>query len=83
MLTALQKPAAVEQIDAFRRIVGEQYVHVDEEALQHYAHDETEDLHFLPDVVLKPATAEEISAILKICNQHRIPCNAPRRRHRP
>src|SRR5678815_4802866 len=38
-----------------------------------YAHDETEDLHFLPDVVIKPSNAEEISAILKICNQFKIP----------
>src|SRR5205085_2911523 len=35
--------------------------------------DETEDLHFLPDVVIKPSGAEEISAILKICNQFKIP----------
>jgi glycolate oxidase len=49
------------------------YVFVDEEVLNAYAHDETEDLHFLPDVVIKPRTAEEISQILKICNQHKIP----------
>ena len=41
--------------------------------LAHYAHDETEDLHFQPDIVIKPGNAEEISAILKICNQHKIP----------
>ena len=40
--------------------------------LGNYAHDETEDLHFLPDVVLKPANAGEISSILKICNQYKI-----------
>ena len=28
---------------------------------------------FLPDVVIRPRTAQEISAIMKICNQHRIP----------
>ena len=63
----------LEQLDAFRQIVGDAYVFVDEEVLHNYAHDETEDLHFLPDVVIKPRTAEEISAILKICNQHKIP----------
>ena len=46
---------------------------VDEETLHHYAHDETEDLHYLPDVVVKPGSAEEISKILKICNQYKIP----------
>ncbi|MBD0377379.1 MAG: FAD-binding protein, partial [Flavisolibacter sp.] len=58
---------------AFKKIVGEQYVFVDEEVLHHYSRDETEDLHFLPDVVIKPRTPEEISAILKICNQYKIP----------
>lgn len=69
----LQTENPVQQyLDAFRSIVGAEFVLVDEEALHRYAHDETEDLHFLPDVVLKPRTAQEISAILKICNQHKI-----------
>ena len=67
------KPLAIEHIDAFKKIVGEQYVFVDEDVLETYAHDETEDLYFFPDVVIKPANAEEISAILKICNQYKIP----------
>src|SRR5689334_8712446 len=64
---------ALEQIDVFRTIVGDSHVYVDEEMLDNYASDETEDLHYLPDVVIKPGSAEEISAILKICNQFRIP----------
>jgi glycolate oxidase len=59
-------------IEAFKKIVGEQFVLVDEESLHHYSHDETEDLHYLPDVVIKPKTPEEISAILKICNKEKI-----------
>ena len=54
------------QIAAFTEIVGEQHVLRDDESLDKYAHDETEDLHYPPDVVIKPRTAEEISAILKI-----------------
>jgi glycolate oxidase len=73
MITALQRSSVLDQIDAFTKIVGKQYVFADEEVLGNYAHDETEDLHFLPDLVIKPANAEEISAILKICNQYRIP----------
>lgn len=73
MITAVQKNSVSEHIDSFKKIVGDQNVFVDEEALHNYAHDETEDLHFLPDVVLKPGNAEEISAILKICNQNKIP----------
>jgi glycolate oxidase len=73
MITAPPLIPVLEQLAAFKNIVGEPYVFVEEEVLQHYAHDETEDLHFLPDVVIKPRTAEEISAILKICHQHKIP----------
>src|SRR5689334_22674591 len=73
MLTVAQKPLAITQLEAFQKIVGDAYVFIDEEVLHSYSHDETEDLHYLPDVVLKPASAEEISAILKICNEHRIP----------
>lgn len=60
-------------ITDFKNIVGNNYVLLDEETLQHFAHDETENLHFLPEVVIKPRTAEEISAILKICNAEKIP----------
>jgi glycolate oxidase len=72
MITTQPLPV-LEQVDAFRAIAGEANVFLDHEVLHHYSHDETEDLHFLPDVVIKPRTAEEISAILKICNQHKIP----------
>ncbi|HYM94040.1 MAG TPA: FAD-linked oxidase C-terminal domain-containing protein [Chitinophagaceae bacterium] len=60
-------------IDSFKKIVGEKYVLADEESLHNYSHDETEDLHYIPEVVIKPKTPEEISAILKICNRDKIP----------
>lgn len=62
-----------QHLEAFRKIVGESYVLADEESLNRYAHDETENLHYPPEVVIKPRTAEEISAIMKICNRDRIP----------
>ncbi|RYY97956.1 MAG: FAD-binding protein [Chitinophagaceae bacterium] len=73
MPTVELTPPVLQQLDAFRGIVGDAHVYVDPEVLSAYASDETEDLHFLPDVVLKPRTAEEISRILSICNAHRIP----------
>src|SRR6476620_3451214 len=73
MMTTTPTLPVLEQLEAFQSIVGAQYVYVDEEVLSQYASDETEDLHFLPDVVIKPKTAEEISAILKVCNQYKIP----------
>ena len=63
-------PVLVEQL---RSIAGDEFVFLDEESLNKYAHDETENLHFLPEVVVKPRTTEEISAIMRLCNGQRIP----------
>jgi len=57
----------------FKQIVGERYVLTDEETLNNYGHDETEKLHFPPEVVLKPRSAEEISEVMKVCNHYKIP----------
>jgi glycolate oxidase len=73
MVTAAKSVLTSRHVEEFRKILGEKYVLIDEESLHHYSHDETEDLHFLPDVVVKPRSAEEISAILKICNRDKIP----------
>lgn len=60
-------------IDDFIKICGEKNVLTLENEMERYSHDETEHLKFLPGVVLKPRTAQEISEILKICNRERIP----------
>jgi glycolate oxidase len=74
MMPALTKTSiSTSLIAAFKKIVGEKYVLLDEESLNHYSHDETEDLHYIPDLVIKPGTPEEISAVLKICNKEKIP----------
>ena len=54
-------------------IVGGEYVITQHADLEKYSHDETEDLSFYPEVVVKPHTAEEISELLKLCNQQLIP----------
>ncbi|MDP2159148.1 MAG: FAD-linked oxidase C-terminal domain-containing protein [Flavobacterium sp.] len=54
-------------------IVGQSFVFTDVETRNHYGHDETEDYVFPPNVVVKPSTATEISEILKIANQYKIP----------
>lgn len=56
-------------IKKLEQIVGEQNVLFDSENLKNYGHDETEDLLFLPEVVVKPITAIEISEILKLANE--------------
>jgi len=62
-----------DHIIAFQSIIGSEFVFLDEENKNKYAHDETENLHFLPDIILKPRTALEISAIMKRCNEFLIP----------
>ncbi len=61
-----------EHIAQLKNIVGESYVFVDEESLHNYSHDETEHLTYLPEVVIKPRTAEEIGEVMKLCNEHLI-----------
>ncbi len=68
----MQNDIAADILEQFKAIVGESFVIVDENLLQTYAHDETEELLYLPQVALRPRTAAEISEIMKICNQHKI-----------
>ena len=62
-----------EILNDLKRIVGEEFIHEDEERLDIYGRDHTEDLLYKPRVVLRPQTAEEISSILKIANEKNIP----------
>ena len=59
-------------IKKLQQIVGESFVLFDPESLKSYGHDETEDLLFLPEVVVKPRTAAEISGIVKLANEELI-----------
>lgn len=64
---------ANELINQLRAILGPSYVITEESVMLAYSHDETEELSYLPTVVVKPRTAEEISRVMKLCNEHRIP----------
>lgn len=55
------------------QIVGSTFVFTDEETRNHYGHDETEDYVFPPNVVVKPANSLEISQIMKLANELKIP----------
>lgn len=54
-------------------IVGKEFVFTDDATLQQFAHDETEDFQFPPQVVVKPKSAQEISEILCMANREKIP----------
>jgi len=66
-------------LDYFKSILDEKSVHFDKDTLGIYSHDETEDLVYLPEVVIKPSTTDEVSLVLSYCNSHNIsvtPCGA-------
>ena len=67
------QPITPELVSELISVCGENHVFTDQDILTDYSHDYTEDLRFHPEVVVKPRTAEEISAILKICNRELIP----------
>ena len=63
-------------IAALKEIVGERYViHGDAEKLEPFAHDEVTEkkYHHMPDVVVRPRTADEIARLMGLANRERIP----------
>jgi glycolate oxidase len=60
-----------QDIAFFQELLGNRCF-LDETNLTEYGHDETEDLCFLPDIVAKPETPEEVAAILRYCNVNNI-----------
>jgi glycolate oxidase len=68
-------PITPEAVAAFAEIVGQEHVLLPAaaEAMLRYTHDETEDLRYEPEVVLKPANAAEISRIMRYCHENYIP----------
>lgn len=60
-------------LDELKQISGAENVLYDDESIKLHSEDETEDLSFPPEVVVKPSSAEEISKILRLANDHMIP----------
>ena len=65
-------------IEFFDELIEGNNVFFDQNTLDEYSHDETEDLKFMPCIVLKPNTAEQVSLILNYCNKNIpiTPCGA-------
>ena len=57
----------------FEAIVGSPNIFTDKEHIEKYGKDETENLMYLPEVIVTPNTPEQISDLLKICNEYLIP----------
>jgi len=56
-----------------KAIVGDADIITGHAELEKYSHDETEDLRFYPEVVARPKSPEEVSALMKLCNENLIP----------
>jgi glycolate oxidase len=56
----------------FVDICGSEHVIADPQCIRNYGHDQTLNLHYDAELIIRPGSPEEISAILKICSQHRI-----------
>jgi glycolate oxidase len=65
-------PSVIEEL---KQLLGEKNVIADPEKMEPYSHDEVTDPNYIkvPEVVVRPANAEEISAIVKIANRELIP----------
>lgn len=62
-----------EQLSILTGLLGAEQVLNNPEKLEAYGQDETEDFIFRPEVVLKPASVEQISAIMKLASEWRVP----------
>jgi glycolate oxidase len=58
---------------SLKKIVGAENIVLDKDTRHEYGHDKTEDYQFMPDVVVKPETPEQVSEVLKVCNEYKIP----------
>src|SRR5688500_2320001 len=68
-------PISPELAATLAGIVGQEHAIMasSTEAVERYTHDETEDLRYLPEMVLKPANADEIGRIMQVCQLNNIP----------
>jgi len=65
-----------EHINLLKQIVDSDDVLTDYDNLKKYGKDETEDLIYAPEVVVKPKTVGHISEIMKLANVYKIPVTA-------
>jgi glycolate oxidase len=62
-----------EILAAIIEITGDDAVITRHDDMEKYSRDETEDLSYYPECVVKPATTQQVAELMKLCNQHLIP----------
>ena len=60
-------------IQKLTKAIGENAVSIQAETLEKHATDFSDELHFPPEVVVKPSDTEGVSRVMKLCHRHRIP----------
>jgi glycolate oxidase len=69
-------PVTPQVVEELRKIVGERYVVFgDPEKLEAYSHDEVAEKEYahMPEALVRPISAEEIAAVMKLANREKIP----------
>ena len=66
-------PITTDFLTKIIEIVGAENVFSEAEHLEKYARDETEDLVYYPEAVVRPNTSNQISDLMKLCNTYKIP----------
>lgn len=60
-------------LEALRSTLKDGELFTDQDTRAAYGHDETEDLQHPPEVVVRPRTTAEVSAVMRLCHQASIP----------
>jgi len=61
-----------ELINSLIEIVGKDYCSINQDIIDIHSHDETEDLNFPPEIVVKPYSSKEVSEIMKLATTYNI-----------
>ncbi|MBU0951762.1 MAG: FAD-binding oxidoreductase [Elusimicrobia bacterium] len=74
----MYKKIETEIIEKLKNIVGTGNIILEKEKMEDYSHDEyaVPEIKKYPEVVVKPKTTEEVSAVLKLANENNFPVTA-------
>ena len=59
-------------LNKLQLVFDKKFIFTDKGVLENYSHDETENLSFPPEVLLKPGSTEEVSTIMKFAYENNI-----------
>jgi D-lactate dehydrogenase (cytochrome) len=69
---SLRRPVPQACLDELRTLFGER-LSLAQAVREHHGHDESPYADVLPDAVIFAQTSEEVAAVARACNQHRVP----------